>query len=253
MRQTLSLVIAASFLLAVSAAGQTSSPTPDAASIIVAATTSAQMSQVKDIKLTGRVTAYFGENEIGTFILLANSDGRQELRLSLPTGERVETYSSVHEDPSCTWSVADGVQHESAIHNCVYAAPWYFPLISLNPSYIAKYLAATTMPPDSEGRLRLGITRKLSSSSAKSINLISKLTLATVSFDPQTYLPTAISYNTHPEDDYGTNIPAEVRFSDYRSLNGVQVPFRIEKLLNGGLLLELSVDSAEFNTGVLSN
>jgi hypothetical protein len=45
-------------------------------------------------------------------------------------------------------------------------------------------------------------------------------------------------------------MPVDVRFSDYRTVDGTQVPFHIEKYLNGGLILDLHLQTAALNTGV---
>jgi len=45
-------------------------------------------------------------------------------------------------------------------------------------------------------------------------------------------------------------IPVEVRFADYRSVNGIDVPFHIQRLQNGSLMMDIAVTGASFNTGL---
>jgi hypothetical protein len=42
----------------------------------------------------------------------------------------------------------------------------------------------------------------------------------------------------------------EIDFSNYQAVNGVQVPFRVQKFLNGSLFLDVTVQSAVLNSGI---
>src|SRR5207249_11619003 len=68
--------------------------------------------------------------------------------------------------------------------------------------------------------------------------------------DAVTNLPTALVYNTHPDKNLAQDIPVEVRFSDYRLVDGVQVPFQIKKYLNRTLVLDVQISSAAVNSGL---
>jgi hypothetical protein len=76
---------------------------------------------------------------------------------------------------------------------------------------------------------------------------IEKLSEFTLLIDKKTGLPAKLQFSAHPEDDANVDIPVEVVYSDYREVDGVIVPFRIEKYMNGNLLLELTVNSAVVN------
>jgi hypothetical protein len=71
--------------------------------------------------------------------------------------------------------------------------------------------------------------------------------------DPTTFLPAAVTFNIHPDNDAGLDIPIEVRFSDYRAVNGVQVPFHVQKFLNNSLVLDLQFATAVLNTGLAAS
>jgi hypothetical protein len=60
----------------------------------------------------------------------------------------------------------------------------------------------------------------------------------------------AITFNAHPDNDASANLPVEVDFSNYQTVNGVQVPFRIQWLLNGSVLFDLTIQSATVNSGL---
>jgi hypothetical protein len=68
--------------------------------------------------------------------------------------------------------------------------------------------------------------------------------------DPVSLLPLAIAFKVHPDKDMNTEIPTEVRFADYRVVNGARVPFHIQRLLNGSLVLDIVVTSATLNSGL---
>ena len=68
--------------------------------------------------------------------------------------------------------------------------------------------------------------------------------------DASSFLPSAIVFNAHPDSDASTNIPVEIDFSNYQSVNGVKVSFHIKRFWQGALLLDLTVASAVFNSGL---
>jgi len=68
--------------------------------------------------------------------------------------------------------------------------------------------------------------------------------------DSASLLPVAITFNVHPDVDAGTDVAAEVRFSDYRLVSGIRVPFHVQEFLNGGLVLDLEFQTVTLNTGL---
>lgn len=70
-----------------------------------------------------------------------------------------------------------------------------------------------------------------------------------VFIDPTTHLPAKIFYSLRAQDDLRVTIPVELRFSDYRSLNRLLVPFRVSYLIGKKLLAEYSFLSFAVNQG----
>ena len=68
--------------------------------------------------------------------------------------------------------------------------------------------------------------------------------------DSASLLPVAITFNLHPDVDAGTDIAAEVRFSDYRLVSGIRVPFHVQEFLNGGLVLDILISNVTVNLGL---
>lgn len=78
-------------------------------------------------------------------------------------------------------------------------------------------------------------------------DLVQRLSSVRYQLNPTTYLPSKITFNTHPDADMNRDIGVEVDYSDYRLVDGVQVPYRIRKYLNGSLILDISVSSVIVN------
>ena len=59
-----------------------------------------------------------------------------------------------------------------------------------------------------------------------------------------------LAFKIHPDDDLNLDIPVETRFGDYRLVNGARVPFRIQKSLQGSLLLDITLSSVAINASL---
>ena len=68
--------------------------------------------------------------------------------------------------------------------------------------------------------------------------------------DATTLLPVAISFDVHPDNDGNADLLTEVEFSDHQNVNGVLVPMRIRKYVQGNLLLDITVSNVALNTGL---
>jgi hypothetical protein len=68
--------------------------------------------------------------------------------------------------------------------------------------------------------------------------------------DSRSYLPTVVAFSVHPDDDLQVNIPVEIRLAEYRSVQGIQVPFHVQKYVNGVLHTDFRIDAAAVNSGL---
>jgi hypothetical protein len=68
--------------------------------------------------------------------------------------------------------------------------------------------------------------------------------------DSATHLPVATVFNSHPDNAAGSNIAVEIYFRNYQQIDGVQVPMHIRRFVQGALLVDISLDTASFNTGL---
>jgi hypothetical protein len=76
--------------------------------------------------------------------------------------------------------------------------------------------------------------------------------LSTMDFylDAATLLPVEIDFNAHPDDDMTTNILFQILFSSYQNVNGAEIPYHIQELFSGALLLDFTASSAVLNSGL---
>jgi hypothetical protein len=208
---------------------------------------------VNDITLTGTAVRTAGSDaENGTVVLeaLAGSGSRMDLSLSNSTRHEVRNLSS-NSVPQGYWIAPDGSQQPFSLHNCMTDAAWFAPQLTVlsqlsNPNLIASYVGQETKAGAAVQHLHFAFQ----SASPDPTGFFQGLTAEEVYLDATTFLPVAIAFNAHPDTDASINIAVEIDFSSYQSVSGVQVPFRIQKLINNGLVLDLTINSAKINQGL---
>jgi hypothetical protein len=68
-------------------------------------------------------------------------------------------------------------------------------------------------------------------------------TTSNVVLDPNTLLPTSLSFNAFPDTGPAIPVPVRIEFSDYRLTSGAQIPYSIKRYLNGTLLADIIINS----------
>jgi hypothetical protein len=150
------------------------------------------------------------------------------------------------------WIDANGVRHAMALHNCWAPAGWFTPH-AIVQAMSAANVTSHHLGRDTRGGMALDHVQLRRTNSEKNPRIaqdLERLSTVDIFFDPTTHLPLVLVYNTHPDNDYERDIPVEIRFSDYRNVDGVMVPFRIQRLLQGVLNLDLTVSKATINSGL---
>jgi len=205
-----------------------------------------------DITLTGTARRIAGsDDETGQAVLTATATDSR-IDLNLPSGKRSEIRTNTNANPSGSWSGTDGVTHPIANHNLYSEPAWFSPHFALarglsSSGYLVSYIGKETK--DSQSVEHLTVSQQ--SPGPESVRaLMQHLSQFDLYLDSSTLLPLAMTFNIHPDDNALLDIAIEVRFSDYRSVNGVQVPFHVQKLLNNGLTLDLEFQSAVLNSGL---
>jgi len=249
----LAVILSISILLP-AAAQRTASTSAQAVQLLQSALKAlAPNAATTDVTLSGSAHYIAGsDDETGTATLEAIAAGASRVDLSLPSGPRSEVRNLAGDPPKGVWSGTDGVAHSIAGHNLFAEPSWFSPALAItrelsSSGYIASYVGAETL--DSQDVQHISLSRQPADPSADSL-LISHLTQVELYLDSSTLLPVAMTFNIHPDDNAFLDIPIEVRFSDYRSVNGAQVPFHVQKFLNNGLVLDLQFQNAAINSGL---
>jgi hypothetical protein len=207
----------------------------------------------QDITLSGSAHYIAGsDDETGTAVLKATVIGSSRIDLSLSSGQRSEVYNFSAATPVGQWSGPDGSPHAVSYHNLLNEPGWFSPVTAISRRlassvFVTTYIGAETL--DSQSVQHISVEQQPFDSSAQSA-LLQHLTQIDLYLDSATFLPAAMSFSAHPDDDAGLDIPVLVRFSDYRAVSGANVPFHIQKYFNKTLVLDLQMQLVTVNSGL---
>ena len=209
-----------------------------------------------DVTLSGNARRIAGSNdESGTVVSKALTTGEARVDLSLPSGSRSEVvaFSNTNKCPAGTWSGPDGAPHPISNHNLMTDPSWFFPAFTVGrlvsqDAYALDYVGQETRNGQTVEHERA--YRPSTVQLPAGIPTFTHLTQMDVFLDSTTLLPVALAFNTHPDNNANLDIPVEIRFSDYRPVNGAQIPFHVQKFINNSLALDLQFSSATLNSGL---
>lgn len=209
---------------------------------------------VHEIQLSGDADWHAGSLEdSGSASFTVSSSGPSHMQLSLSaSGERAETQMGAGLSASCQWSKGDGVAHTMDMSNCKRSVSWFMPALSLQPSQLPNSLTVTdlglgTLGSGSATYRHLQSKYTFSNLPDKISNQLTERSTTDIGLNPTTLLPAVLMYSVHPDNGSPSPIRIEIRYSDYRTINGVQIPFLIQRYVNGSLQLEVHVNSAQVN------
>jgi hypothetical protein len=244
------------FILSISlAAQQTATSNPQALNFLQRSLGALAGGQtLTDVTLSGTARRIAGsDDESGTAVLKVLAAGASRVDLSLPSGHRSEILNTSVAPVAGSWSGPDGVSHSIAFHNLLTGSAWFFPAFTISKGlsasgYVATYVASETHNGQavqhvslSQPSLLPNVPGAISSAHLTQVDLF---------LDSTTLLPAAIAFNIHPDNNQLLDIPIEIRFSSYQAVNGVQVPFHVQKYLNNGLILDFQATSVTLNSGL---
>jgi hypothetical protein len=207
--------------------------------------------QINDVTLTGMATRTAGSSvESGNIALKALGNSLSRFDFSFSDGTRTELRNLSGATPQGFWIAPDGTTHSMASHNCVTDAVWFFPAFSAlsqlsNPNLVVTYIAAETRNGVAVQHLLFTLQ-----SSADATGTLQRLSSEEFYLSASSYLPVAVVFNSHPDNDDLTKIPVEIDFGQYQVVGGVQIPYQIEELLNGTPYLNITIQSAVLNSGL---
>jgi hypothetical protein len=166
--------------------------------------------------------------------------------MDLPSGTQIESTGRPFSLDGCQKTGTDGVLRTRSLHNCMAFVNRFLPLLTVIGQ--ANSLVATMAgnPGANQASIQMS-SPTVTSPNARQAALLSSLTTVTITVDTQTGLPLSLTYNEHPEYDAKTNIPTEIRYSNYQSTNGLTIPFKIQKYVYGALLFEMNVQTVLLN------
>jgi hypothetical protein len=238
-------------------AKQIASPTTQASQVLqqsLAALTGGQT--ITDVTLTGNVRRIAGsDDESGSARFKALASGASRTDFSLPSGPASELSNLTIAPPTGAWSGPDGVAHAIVFHNLLSEPAWFFPAFAIarrlsNSGYIATYVGQETLEGQAVQHISVSQTAPLPNPPSGAT--YEHLTEIDLFLDSKTLLPATIAFNIHPDNNALLDIPVEVRFSDYRSVNGILVPFHVQKFLNNSLLPDFQAQTVTPNSGLSS-
>ena len=248
--------VSISIFLSVSvAAQQTATSSPQALQLLRRSAAALSGGQsLTNVTLSGTARRIAGsDDDTGTAVFKALASGASRVDLSLSSGQRTEIHDLSKAEPAGAWSGPDRVSHSIALHNLFSEPAWFFPAFAIvrrlsGPAYVVIYVGQETH----EGQMveHVSVSQTPARPNRRSGVSFGHLTQIDFFLDPNTLLPVAIAFNTHPDDNALVDIPFEVRFSDYRPLSGAQVPFHVQKYLNNTLILDFQADAVTFNAGL---
>jgi hypothetical protein len=208
---------------------------------------------ISDVTLTGSVRRIAGSDDqsgTATFKALATGAARADLSLSSGPSSEIQNLSATI--PAGNWSGSDGVAHPIAFHNLLAEPAWFFPAFAISRRLSSGYVVTDIGPEVRNDRQveHISVSQNPPYPFPASGVSFQHLTQLDFFIDAVTFLPAAIGFSVHPNDNALLDIPVEIDFSDYRSVSGAQVPFHVQKFLNGTLLLDIELQTVALNSGI---
>ena len=210
---------------------------------------------VSDITLTGTATRIAGsDQQSGQLVLKAKGTLESKIALSLSGYTFSEVRNYVNGSGAGSYVGPDGILHVTAQQNCFIDPAWFSPMLSSlasavsSPGINVSYLGTATL--NGSAVQHVATWQSISSPDSSAALAIAHLSTMDWYLDASTSLPIAVRFTTHPADDASKDFAVEVRFSAYQPTNGVLIPFHVQKFLNGGLVLDLTISSAVLNSGL---
>jgi hypothetical protein len=209
---------------------------------------------ITDAKVQGTANYVAGsDQESGTATLLAHVGYEASVGLSLSGGQRSEIRNGSTAPPQGKWSGTDATWHTTPLHSCWTDPTWFFPALTLQSALSDSQISFAYVGQDTKAGVSVQhfqISRLVSGQTSTATSLIQRLSQVDFYLDSTTHLPVAIDFNAHPNTDAGVNQPVEIQFSGWQPVNGIEVPSRIQKLVQGSSALDLSALTVSVNIGL---
>lgn len=252
--QSLSVCLAIFALTA--AAGQTTETSQSSDTVLLGQLENAFSGgqAIHSVRIAGNATWHSGNQEdTGSAVLTASDSGQAEMQLELEAlGQRTETQSGTGVNATCSWTGNDGVVHPIQTTACWIPVLWFLPAFSLQPSLFPNGvslndLGSASVAGASQNDRYAQIQLSTGSGSNSVPQNIANQTEADMALDPHSMLPVDIAYSIPSDSGAPVSIPVQILYSNYQSVEGVTVPFLIQRYVNGVLQLQINVSSVSVN------
>jgi hypothetical protein len=194
-------------------------------------------------------------DETGSFSASCSVAGSSQVQLQLSTASRTENRQISNGTHTGNWLDSQGQQHAMAGHNLLTPESWFCPNIAL--ARILQNSSLTVQLVGNESKNGIAVAHFTIGAPAvdntEPNQLVAHLSITDLFLDPTTLRPVALDFNVHPDNNALIDIPVEIQFSNYTSVNGVWIPFTVEKYVNSTLALKLQVGSASTATTASAN
>jgi len=212
---------------------------------------------VNDVVISGTATRSAGSDvQQGQITLRALGATQSRVDFQSGTGTSSDVRNIDQRNVPHGFAVSkDGSVHNQAGHNTLTDAVWFLPSLSFlskasKPTTTVSYIGQESRNGISVQHIRLALQNPSPKVPTIVNTHIGWLSQTDFYLDPGSSLPVAVTFNIHPDENALVAIPVEIDFSDYRAIGGIQVPFRIKKLVNGTLFDDITVQTAQVNTGL---
>jgi hypothetical protein len=208
---------------------------------------------VSDVTLGATVISILGsDSETGTGTFAAKGTSESRVDLSLSGGTRSDVRNLTNGSPGGAWNKNSSTSTAYAQHNCWTDAAWFFPALSsltqtANPNFIFKYIGQ-----EQHGGVATQHVQVFQIGQ-KDNGTLQRLSTTDFYLDPTSSLPLAIASQTHADSNMNIDIATEVRFANYQTVSGFQVPFHFQRMFSGVVVLDVTVTDVVLNSGLLDS
>ena len=205
---------------------------------------------ITDVTVNANVISIIGaDNQTGTAVFRAKGLALSRIDLNLSGGNRTDVRNLSNGIPTGAWANNGAASRTYAQHNVWTGAAWFFPALSslgqtVSPNFVFRYIGQEQHAGVNTQHIQVYLTQFGIFSGLQHLSTLD------IYLDPVSFLPLAIAFNVHPDNDMNTDIPSEIRFAKYQSVNGIQVPFHFQRIFNGRVVLDATVTSAAINNGL---
>ncbi len=217
--------------------------------VLKAAGGQAALETIQDITGSGNITYYWAGEEVqGTVTVKGRGIGQFRLDATLSNGVR----SWAVDNGTGFEKETDGTVKQIPHHNTVNFGNLTFPLsfiaaVAQDTSTNITYVGLETKESSQVHHVRM---QKAFASTADPSGILSKLTIRDFFIDSTTFQVVSTLDMVHPADASTIDYPREMRFSDYRNVNGVLVPFAIVEVATGQRTYSIQLNQVTFNSGL---